>query len=75
METDHERHQRDLVTQLTQRFLEVYWNASWGANPGIKFQPYVKKMVAHATQEENRKRLQEKRIERRKCDVCPRAEF
>jgi hypothetical protein len=73
VETDHERHQRDLVTQRAEIFRSLLERIG-GANPGIKFQPYVKKMVAHATQEENRKRLQEKRIERRKCDVCPRAE-
>ena len=44
------------------------------ANPGIAVRDHVKKMIADATQEENRKRRQDKRVERRTCAVCPRAE-
>ena len=73
VEKDHVRHQRDFATQQTDK-IESLVTSIVDANPGIKFKPYVQKMIPDATQEEHRKRRQGKRAERRKCQVCPRAE-
>jgi hypothetical protein len=73
VEKDHVRRQRDFATQQTDK-IETLVISIVDANPGIAVRDYVEKMIPNATQEEHWKRRRGKRIERRKCQVCPRAE-
>ena len=73
LEKDNVGNQRALAEQQAGK-IESLVTSIADANPGIAVRDHVKKMIADATQEENRKRRQGKRIKRRKCQVCPRAE-
>ena len=73
LEKDNVGNQRALAEQQAGK-IESLVTSIADANPGIAVRDHVKKMIADATQEENRRRRQDKRVKRRTCQVCPREE-